>query len=111
SYRAFMLRIFKAARRVLRRRGVAVFVIGDVATPGRESLALARQVWDDIGGSTGLRLIDLIEDELPHLNKVSRIWGETRGQATNRDCVLVLAREDAEPEHWPVQVAWDEPYK
>ena len=34
SYRTFMLRTLKATRRVLRRDGVAVFVIGDVATPG-----------------------------------------------------------------------------
>src|SRR5207245_2252521 len=101
----------KATRRVLRRNGVAVFVIGDVARPGGPSLALARQLWDDVGSQSGLRLIELIEDHLPRQNKVSRIWGETRGHATDRDCVLVLARADGEPEHLSGEVEWDEPYK
>jgi hypothetical protein len=111
SYRTFMLRTFKAARRVLRRDGVAVFVIGDVAAPGGPSLALARQIWMDVGAETGLRLVELIEDELPSHNKVSRIWGETKGRATDRDCVLVLAREDGHPAPRSSEVAWDEPYK
>ncbi len=111
SYRTFMLRTLKATRRVLRRNGVAVFVIGDVARPGGPSLALARQLWDEVGSQSGLRLIELIEDYLPSQNKVSRIWGETRGHATDRDCVLVLARADGEPEIGSNLVEWDEPYR
>ena len=34
---------------------------------------------DDIKGGTELRKVDLVEDDLPARNKVSRIWGETRG--------------------------------
>ena len=62
------------------------------------------------GHETGLRLIELIEDYLPVQNKVSRIWGETKGQATERDCALVLARDDGEPDR-PGKIDWDEPYK
>jgi len=53
---------------------------------------LAAQIWQDVGDQTGLRQHELIEDHLPVQKKVSRIWGDTKGQATNRDCVLVLAR-------------------
>jgi site-specific DNA-methyltransferase (adenine-specific) len=90
AYCDFMLRTFKSTRRVLKKSGVAVFVIGDVATPGRESLALAKAVWDEIGHQSGLRLVDTIEDSLDVRNKVSRIWRETKRKATERDCVLVL---------------------
>jgi site-specific DNA-methyltransferase (adenine-specific) len=112
DYCNFMLRVFRGTRRVLKPGGVAVFVIGDVATPGKEqSLALARAVWDDVGGQSGLQLIDTIEDTLDAKNKVSRIWGETKGNATNRDCVLVLARNDGEPATDNPVIDRDEPYK
>ena len=86
-----MLRTVLGTQRVLKRDGVAVLVIGDVADPGKEPVPLATKLWDDIEAETGLRLIELVEDDLPAQNKVSRIWGETKGQATNRDCALVLA--------------------
>jgi hypothetical protein len=78
SYKAFMLRTLKGTKRVLKRDGVAVFVIGDVATPGGPALDLAHRIWEDVGASTGLRLLESIEDSLPLQNKVSRIWGETK---------------------------------
>jgi hypothetical protein len=111
SYCDFMLRTLKGARRVLRKSGVAVLVIGDVSTPGRPSVALARKVWEDIGGRTGLRVLDVVEDSLATQKKVSRIWGETKGKATDRDCALVLSRADGEPATDDPDVEWDEPYK
>jgi site-specific DNA-methyltransferase (adenine-specific) len=111
SYRTFFVQTLKGMRRVLRKDGVAVLVIGDVANPGEEPLPLARQLWDDVGDESGLHLLDLIEDHLPTQNKVSRIWGETKGRATDRDCVLVLARDDGHPVPATDVVEWDEPYK
>jgi hypothetical protein len=111
SYREFMLRTHLGLQRVLKRDGVAVLVIGDVAEPGKEPVPLAKKLWDDIGAHTNLRLLEFIEDDLPAQNKVTRIWGETKGQATNRDCALVLARKDGEPDLSRVEIDWDEPYK
>jgi len=111
SYRNFLLQTFLGVRRVLKPNGVAVFVIGDVADPGKDPLPLAAQIWKDLRDKTGLRLIDLIEDHLPVRNKVSRIWGETKGQATARDCALVLARTDGQPDVGSAVIDWDEPYK
>jgi hypothetical protein len=111
SYRTFLLRILLGVERVLKRDGVAALVIGDVANPGRDPVPLAAKIWDDVGGETGLQLLDLIEDHLPVQNKVSRIWGETKGQATDRDCVLVLACRDGNPPQRSHQIDWDEPYK
>jgi len=56
-------------------------------------------------------MLEFIEDKLPVQNKVSRIWGETKGQATDRDCALVLARNDGHPDAGPELIDWDEPYK
>ena len=111
SYTEFMKQVFVGARRVLRKNGVAVFVIGDVASPGRGTRSLATEVWDAVGSETGLRLVQVIEDDLNANNKVSRIWGDTKGNATNRDCILVLARKDGRPEVDSPNIAWDEPYK
>lgn len=111
TYADFMLRSFKGARRVLSKTGVAVFVIGDVTMPGRASRALAEEVWDQVGDATGLRLLDVIEDSLPTQNKVSRIWGDTKGKATERDCVLVLCRSDGEPHTDVEQIDWAESYR
>jgi site-specific DNA-methyltransferase (adenine-specific) len=111
SYRKFLLRTLTGIQRVLKQDGVAVLVIGDVADPGKAPLPLAARIWQDIGDQTGLRKLGLIEDDLPAQNKVSRIWGDTKGQATNRDCALVLARKEGCPQIGPETVDWDEPYK
>jgi hypothetical protein len=111
SYRDFLLRTLLGVRRVLKQDGVAVLMIGDVADPGKMPLPLAAQIWQDVGNQTGLQLLELIEDYLPSQNKVSRIWGETKGQATDRDCILVLARDDGLPRGGPEIIDWDEPYK
>jgi DNA methylase len=110
SYKTFMLRIFNGVERVLKPNGVAAIVIGDVADPRKEPLPLAAQLWEDVGGATKLQLIERIDDHLPVDKKVSRIWGETKGQATARDCVLVLARMGADLSEWSGEIDWREPY-
>ncbi|WP_456847594.1 hypothetical protein, partial [Cellulomonas sp. P5_C6] len=76
-----------------------------------DPLPLAAEVWADIKDRTNLQLIEMLEDDLPAQTKVSRIWGDTKGQATNRDCALVLARKDGDPDLGQTEVDWDEPYK
>jgi len=112
SYCEFMLRTLRGIQRVLKKDGVAVLVIGDVKQSGQDApLPLAATMWDDIKSQLKLRLVDLIADELPPQTKVSRIWGETKGQATNRDCALILTPEDGPREVEPYDVDWDEPWK
>ena len=111
SYTDFMLRTVLGAQRVLRPGGVAVFIIGDVADPGKDARPLAAQLWNEISHLTDLRLIEMIEDDLPIQNKVSRIWGDTKGQATNRDCALVLTHKSAVANFERFEIEWDELYK
>ena len=85
---------------------------GDVKDPEKEKpLSLAAQMWTDIEDRTGLRLLEIVEDDLPVQTKVSRIWGDTKGHATSRDCALVLARAEGHPDLSRVDVEWEEPYK
>jgi site-specific DNA-methyltransferase (adenine-specific) len=86
-------------------------VIGDVTTPSGSSYDLANQIWSEVGSKTDLKLVDLVEDSLPAQSKVSRIWGDTKGQATDRDCILVLSRNNGEFSTNLPEVDWDEPYK
>ncbi len=111
SYRTFMLRTLLGIERVLKPNGVAAVVIGDVADPGKDPVPLARKIWDDIGSQTDLRLVEVIEDHIDVDKKVSRIWGDTKGQATDRDCVLVLSNRDGQPWDGPKTIEWDEQYK
>lgn len=112
TYCDFMLRTILGIQRVLKPDGVAVIVIGDVKDPEKEeALSLAAQMWEDIREKTELRLIEIVEDDLPVQNKVSRIWGDTKGQATSRDCALVLAHRDGHPDLSRSEINWDEPYK
>lgn len=112
SYCDFMLRTSLGIQRSLKTDGVAVLIIGDVKDPNKEdALPLARQMWEDIKDRTSMRLLDVVEDDLPAQSKVSRIWGETKGQATNRDCALVLTHKDGNPDLRHTDIDWDEPWK
>jgi len=111
TYKEFILRTVLGMQRVLKESGVAVLVIGDVADPGKSPVPLAAKVWEEIADLTGLRLVDIVEDHLPVQNKVSRIWGDTKGQATTRDCALVLAPKFGVPKTNDSEVKWSEPYK
>jgi len=111
SYRQFMRETFNGVLRVLAPNGISAVVIGDVATPEGSSYELARRIWSDLGDDSGLKLVDLIDDRLPAQSKVSRIWGESKGQATDRDCILLLARANGEPVVVNATDEWDEAYK
>ncbi|MGO4359328.1 DNA methyltransferase [Terrabacter sp. RAF57] len=112
SYCEFMRRTVLGIQRVLKKDGVAVLIIGDVKETGKDDpIPLAAKMWDDIKGQTRLRKIGLVEDDLPAQSKVSRIWGDTKGEATNRDCALVLTHADGDPDLGSDDVNWDEPWK
>lgn len=60
-----------------------MLIIGDVKESDREDpLALAAQVWEDSKDRTGIRPVEMIEDDRPAQSKVSRMWGRAKGQAT-----------------------------
>ncbi|MGY0003144.1 DNA methyltransferase [Micromonospora sp. I033] len=111
SYREFMTRTIQGVERVLKPNGVAAIVIGDVANPGKETIQLASKIWADVSSETTLRLVETIDDFIDIDRKVSRIWKDTKGQATATDSVLVLTHAKGKPWDGPEEIDWDEPYK
>lgn len=111
SYKAFMRKFLFGVEQSLKPNGVAALVIGDVVEPGKERVPLAEQMWNELRGETQLQLQQLIEDHISIEKKVSRIWGETKGQATDKDCVLVLTRQDAAVADHADDITWDEAYR
>lgn len=98
GYVDFMGEIINQCESVLEDSGVACFVIGDVAKPGKEPLKLAQHVWEELRDRTNMNLLGIVEDHLPDSDKVTRIWGKTQGKATKIDRILILYKGDTRPE-------------
>ena len=60
----FLVRTLRGVDRALHPDGVAAFVFGDVADPGKAPLALAAKIWSDLRDKSNL-VLELIEDQLP----------------------------------------------
>ena len=93
KYSDFMSETLKEFRRVLKPGGKAVLVIGDVKDRTSEKvLNLAQSVWENCAKPTGFSLIEPITaDLISDGTKVSKIWGDKRGNATKIDRVLILS--------------------
>lgn len=93
SYLAFMTDTFEVADDVLDdESGVAAFVIGDV-DQGEETINLAREVATQVvEPMAAFEVGRIVEDRVPDNEKVSRIWGDTKGEATEIDRILIAHR-------------------
>ena len=92
-----------------RTSGMACWVIGDV-----KDLNLAKTVWDEVGSNIEVelgdgtklryRLLDIVADEIPPEEKVSRLWDseeleeDKSGKATDIDRILMICPEESNPE-------------
>jgi site-specific DNA-methyltransferase (adenine-specific) len=104
-YTAFMQMTLRRVRQVLRDDGFVCLVIGDVRQERRET-RLAEIVADVCTEGTDLKVLGLVEDQLPIRNKVSRIWGRTKGRATKIDRILILGASRARlPRQLPA-ISW-----
>lgn len=85
--------------------GLACWVIGDVG-----DIRTAERVWasaaskvrvrDSRGHLAGYRLLQIVEDEIRDVEKVTRIWNSSTdksGKATPIDRILLICHEDADP--------------
>ncbi|MFB6070018.1 MAG: DNA methyltransferase [Halanaeroarchaeum sp.] len=93
EYLQFMRETFDVVDEVLDpETGVAAFVIGDV-DQGEETVNLAREVADRVvAPMDSLEVGRIVEDRVPDNEKVSRIWGDTKGEATEIDRILIAHR-------------------
>jgi site-specific DNA-methyltransferase (adenine-specific) len=90
SYLQFMKQAIGHCSEVTADDGFICFVIGDVRR-NEHDLNLAAAVADSCINGTGLRIAALMDDKVPVRHKVSRIWKDRRGYATETDRILVLA--------------------
>jgi len=98
-YLEFLRAVLRDLRPTLTDDGIAVLVVGDVATDrGRllpEGLDLADRVWEHAAAPEGYVLAGIADDDVHAHRKMTRLWGREAGRATQIDRILVLAATEA----------------
>jgi site-specific DNA-methyltransferase (adenine-specific) len=104
-YVTFMRRTIASLETRLRSDGYMALVIGDVRRKDKH-LNLAEVVVERCLGDSQLRLLGIIEDQVPTKHKVSRIWKENKGRATKIDRIVLLAGPEATEPPDPPEITW-----
>lgn len=93
-YKLFMSETLNEMKRVLKPNGKAVLVLGDVKNRDNNKISnLAEIIYKECATPLGFKLVEpIIADIISDENKVSKIWGEKRGNATKIDRVLVMQK-------------------
>jgi DNA methylase len=98
-YLVFLREVLHALRPALTDDAVVVLVIGDVATDRgrkiRNGIGLAEAVWADAATPEGYRLAGVALDEVHPQRKMTKLWGDEAGRATQLDRILVLGATEA----------------
>lgn len=93
-YLVFMREVLHGLRPSLTDDAIVVLVIGDVATDrGRKITSgrgLAEQVWAEAAAPEGYRLAGVALDEVHAVRKMTKLWGDEAGRATQLDRILVI---------------------
>jgi site-specific DNA-methyltransferase (adenine-specific) len=82
-------------KKFLEPSGVAVFVIGDVAKSKDSVIPLAREFAAMVKENRLFKNIWVFSDHIHGGDKTTKIWGETKGNATGIDRIVILS--DADP--------------
>ena len=90
----FMDEVVDSLGPLLSDRGIVAFVIGDVARNTGGRISLAREFLHRQLHAGCFQYIGCFNDEIKEGAKVSRIWGETRGRATDTDRIVLLGRRE-----------------
>ena len=98
-YLVFLREVLHDLRPSLTDDGVAVLVIGDVATDRGRALPdgqdLAERVWESAAAPEGYHLAGIADDDVHAHRKMTKLWGREAGRATQVDRILVLAATEA----------------
>jgi site-specific DNA-methyltransferase (adenine-specific) len=93
-YLAFLGEVLADLRAALTDDAVVVLVIGDVETDrGRRisgGVGLAERVWEEAAEPAGYRLAGIAVDDVHAHRKMTKLWGDEAGRATQIDRILVL---------------------
>jgi hypothetical protein len=115
-YLEFLATVLDDLRGALNEDGIAVLVIGDVATDRGRAIAdghdLAEQVWESAAAPAGFRLAGIADDSVRANRKMTQLWGREAGRATQVDRILVLGagesgrRRARAAASLPIEWAW-----
>lgn len=78
-------------KQFLKKDGVAVFVIGDVAKSKNSVIPLAREFCLMIMENKFFKNVWCINDVITSTDKTTRIWGDKKGIATTTDRIVILS--------------------
>ena len=89
----FMGAVLDELSTMLAADGTIVFVIGDVARSSRSVVPIAREFLRRIQHEQRFAFVGAISDHLEIGTKTTRIWGDTKGQATSVDRIIILSNQ------------------
>ena len=81
-------------KKLMKPKGVLVFVIGDVAKSKNNVIPLAREFCAMIKEGNIFKNVWVYSDYIQNSDKTTRIWGETKGKATAFDRIVILSDID-----------------
>ena len=87
----FSTKVVKELKTMMKKDGVAVFVIGDVAKSKTSVVPLAREFCSMVKEAKLFKNIWCISDVIDSADKTTRIWGESKGSATAIDRIVILS--------------------
>jgi site-specific DNA-methyltransferase (adenine-specific) len=98
-YLVFLRDVLAGLRPALTDDAVVVLVVGDVETDrGRRiegGVGLAERVWESAAAPEGYRLAGVALDDVHAHRKMTKLWGDEAGRATQVDRILVLGATEA----------------
>jgi DNA methylase len=98
-YLAFLREVLRGLRPAMTEDGIVVLVIGDVATDHGHQLeggiGLAERVWESAAAPEGYRLAGIAVDDVHAHRKMTQLWGDEAGRATQTDRILVLGATES----------------
>jgi site-specific DNA-methyltransferase (adenine-specific) len=98
-YLAFLREVLGGLRPALTDDAVVVLVVGDVETDrGRRitgGVGLAERVWETAAQPEGYHLAGIALDDVHAHRKMTKLWGDEAGRATQMDRILVLGTTEA----------------
>jgi hypothetical protein len=98
-YLEFLRTVLRDLRPAMTEDGIAVLVIGDVATDRGRAVTdghdLAERVWESAAAPEGFRLAGIADDDVHAHRKMTQLWGREAGRATQIDRIVVLGATEA----------------
>lgn len=88
---SFSTKVMKELKKMMKKDGVAIFVIGDVAKTKTSVVPLAREFCSMVKEAQLFNNVWCISDVIDSADKTTRIWGESKGSATAIDRIVILS--------------------